>query len=37
VITQILAYNLSIILFVGGIAAFALVISKCFNTAGFAT
>jgi hypothetical protein len=36
-IMQLLCYNLSVSLFVGGITAFALVISMLFNSAGFAT
>lgn len=36
-ITQLLCFNLSVILFIGGITGFALVISKFFNQAGFAT
>ena len=35
--TSILCYNISVMLFVGGIAALALLISKFFSTAGFAT
>jgi hypothetical protein len=36
-ITQLLCFNLSVILFIGGITGFALVISKLFSQAGFAT
>ena len=37
VMMSLLRFNLGLILFIMGITAFILLISKCFNSAGFAT